>query len=369
MFPLSAKAKRNIHRILPHGIIWLFLGIIFFLVEIGVSEGIPASTGTRIALTPKVLVFALLAITLVGFMIGAIELFYLNHLLAKKSFFKKILYKFLFYSVLFLVITTITYPIAVTFELHTSLTDERVWRKFLQYLQSWNNVSSLLQLGTALLVSLFYTEFSENIGHGILVNFLTGKYHHPVQEERIFLFLDMNSSTAIAEQLGHEKYFELLKSFYHDLSPAIIEHAGEVYQYVGDEVVVTWPIKNGLENENCLNCFFEMQKDLSRNAQKYEKAYGIVPSFKGGIHSGTVTTGEIGVLKKEIIFTGDVLNTTARIQSLCHQYDEVLIISEDLKKQFPESAAFKFKPLGTIELRGKQQAVDLYAPHRKTFIL
>jgi hypothetical protein len=39
------------------------------------------------------------------------------------------------------------------------------------------------------------------------ISYLTGFYHKPRQEMRIFMFLDMRSSTAIAERLGHNNYF------------------------------------------------------------------------------------------------------------------------------------------------------------------
>lgn len=362
---LSAKTKRNLQRIIPHGIIWLFLGIVFFLVEAAITGGLPEATDSRIALTPEVLLFALIAITLVGLAIGAIELFFLNKRLAHKSFAKKILYKLLFYSALFFLITALTFPIAASIELKVSYFDALVWNKFGNYLYSWTNFSSLIQLGTALLVSLFYAEFSENIGHGILVNFLTGKYHRPIQEGRIFLFLDMKSSTSIAEKLGHEKYFKLLKDFYKDLSPAIIEHSGEIYQYVGDEVVISWSLHHGLLNRNCLGCFFAMQQDLLNKKALYEERYGVFPTFKGGMHMGTVTTGEIGALKKEIIFTGDVLNTTARIQALCNEYQETLIISEELWNKLQAAVSYQANPLGSIELKGKQHPVKLLAIQQK----
>jgi len=60
-----------------------------------------------------------------------------------------------------------------------------------------------------------------------LNNFFLGKYHHPVAEERIFMFVDMNSSTTIAENLGHVKYFEMLKEYFVDLSGAVIESPGD----------------------------------------------------------------------------------------------------------------------------------------------
>src|SRR4030095_4669483 len=117
-------------------------------------------------------------------------------------------------------------------------------------------------------ISLFYTEVSENLGQGVLNNFFRGKYHTPKEEERIFMFLDMKSSTTIAENIGHVKYFEMLREYFADLTDPIIEHVGEIYQYVGDEIVVSWKLNNGLQNNNCINCFFAMKSKIKAQARK-----------------------------------------------------------------------------------------------------
>ena len=66
------------------------------------------------------------------------------------------------------------------------------------------------------------------------------------------MFLDLRSSTAIAEKLGEERYFNFIKDVFKDVTPAIIYAKGEIYQYVGDEIVVSWKMNNGIENANCL---------------------------------------------------------------------------------------------------------------------
>ncbi len=142
----------------------------------------------------------------------------------------------------------------------------------------------------------------------------------------------MKSSTTIAENLGHVKYFEMLRAYYSDLSDPIIKYTGEIYQYVGDELVVSWKLKNGLQDNNCIECFFAMKAAIRKQTEKYNEKFGLLPEFKAGFHVGKVTTGEIGVIKKEIIFTGDVLNTAARIQGLCNLFEVDILISADLKK-------------------------------------
>ena len=206
----------------------------------------------------------------------------------------------------------------------------------------------------------FYTEVSESVSLSVLQNFFTGKYHKPVEEERIFMFLDMKSSTRIAESIGHIRYFEMLKEYYSDLSDSIINYSGEIYQYVGDEIVVSWTLKNGLQNNNCMLCFFDMKAAIKRQTEKYNGKFGLLPEFKAGFHLGKVTTGEIGVIKKEIIFTGDVLNTTARIQGLCNTYQVDILISHILIKKLDLDSKFQIKSLGENELRGRDEKIELF---------
>ena len=103
-----------------------------------------------------------------------------------------------------------------------------------------------------------------------------------------------------------------------------------------------------------------MQADLQKRSVFYQNKFGVVPSFKAGLHLGEVTTGEIGVLKKEIFYTGDVLNATARIQSLCKQYSLNLLISEELMHQLPLKNGLKGEFLGTTHLKGRAKPMNLY---------
>lgn len=357
---LSPKTKRNISRVLPFGVIWFVSGFVFFIVETAAVGGLDQRPSTAIQIDLKIFIFGTLANTLLGLLIGVVEVLFLNRIFSNKSLSRKIVYKTVFYILVLVLITVIMYPIAVSMELNTNILDKKVWAKLSKFLISDTFLSNELQLAVQLGLSLFYTEISENIGHGVLVNFFTGKYHTPKEEKRIFMFLDMKSSTTIAEKLGHVKYFELLNEYYIDLSDAIIKNSGEIYQYVGDEVVVSWKYKKGIENNNCIKCFFAMKQDLGKRANWYEKNFGIIPGFKAGIHFGNVTTGEIGALKKEIIFTGDVLNATARIQELCNQYGVDLIISGDLMNNLAKDAEFNFQSLGKVELRGREENIELF---------
>jgi adenylate cyclase len=90
-------------------------------------------------------------------------------------------------------------------------------------------------------------QVNSKFGHGEFGNIIRGKYNTPKEEKKIFMLLDLNSSTTIAEQLGNETYHELLKDFFADITNPILDNRGEIRQYVGDDVVVVWSHAEGIE--------------------------------------------------------------------------------------------------------------------------
>jgi len=218
------------------------------------------------------------------------------------------------------------------------------------------------------MVNIVTSAFKKAPGNQPNIQLTTAPVEEESQEmsevERIFMFLDITSSTAIAENLGHVKYFELLNDFFKDLAKPIESHKGEIYQYVGDEVVVSWALKEGIAEANCLHCFFDILDTIDDLSYKYLDKYDMVPTFKAGMHYGKVSTGTIGTIKKEIIYTGDVLNTTSRIEGLCNQHNVNLLLSKDLMNKIPNEDQFKFVEIGEISLRGKASFVTLFTSQR-----
>ncbi len=197
------------------------------------------------------------------------------------------------------------------------------------------------------------------LGDRKLTQLLLGRFYTPREEERIFMFLDLQSSTEIAERLGHIRYSQLLQDCFNDLG-VVVQNEAEVYQYVGDEAVLTWTIREGLRNGNCLKAFYSFTSRLARNEAHYQKRYQVRPFFKAGVHLGQVTVTEVGKYKREIVYHGDTLNTAARIQAQCNKMGRELLISEELKTALPETG-FQFEPMGDIRLRGKVKKVAIYA--------
>ena len=317
------------------------------------------ATNTKYNFTTSFLLIALGSFV-TGIFISTLEIFFLNRLFKKQNFLIAILIKALIYIILicgFLISVSI---VNNSFLQDLPMNDPLVLQSVEYFLIDFAFWSVVMYVGIVVILSLFILEVGDSLGRGVLSNFISGKYHKPIQEERIFMFLDMKSSTTIAESMGHVKYFRLLKAYYACMSDAIISFSGEVYQYVGDEIVISWTIAKGIKKNNCIECFYAIKNQFKKRAKKFEREFGVVPGFKAAIHLGKVTTGEIGEVKKEILFTGDVLNTTARIQSLCNSYNADLLVSGTLLNKLNLSENYKTNNLGEQELKGKDTKVTLY---------
>ncbi|MEQ9424867.1 MAG: adenylate/guanylate cyclase domain-containing protein [Cyclobacteriaceae bacterium] len=197
------------------------------------------------------------------------------------------------------------------------------------------------------------------LGPQKLLKLIFGRYYTPREEERIFMFLDLQSSTLLAEKLGHEKYSSMIQECFNDLG-VVVENEAEIYQYVGDEVVLTWKLRDGLRNLNCIQAFFNFKQQLKSKRQFYLDKFGCEPFFKAGLNEGLVMVTEIGRYKKEIAYHGDAINTAARIQGKCNELNQEFLISANLKDKLSPSA-HNFDALPPIPLKGKQKEVSIYA--------
>ena len=227
--------------------------------------------------------------------------------------------------------------------------------------KSWEYIFYILAIYYFFMTLLinFINQVNKKYGPGVLVPLLLGKYSIPKEEERIFMFMDLKSSTSIAEKLGHIKYSEFIRDSFMDINRELLPFRAEVYQYVGDEIVVTWRVPDGLKDFSCIRFFFATEKHFLDKAEYYTKNYGFLPHFKAGLHMGKVTVVEIGDIKRDIAYHGDTLNTAARIQSVCNEYNKKFLISEYLLKKIDANHHLKAEALGMIQLRGKTSTIGI----------
>lgn len=337
--------RRTSYKLKQLGIItgiWLIIGLF-----IPLYDRVALFTTNAVAPIPKYTIAESIIINMGAALIGALLggsllVFYINVKFRDKSY---------GYTILTVVISFVAVLAIVNIVLRAFDVPSDPLR-ILKNCMIWGVVVAITQL---------FLQINNKFGKGVFWNILRGKYNTPKEERRIFMFLDLNSSTTIAETLGDKKYHAFLKDIFTDITNPILDNKGEIYQYVGDEVIVAWKYEEGIQNSECVKCFFDIKYHLQQLNNKYTRLYGLTPTFKAGIHCGKVVAGEVGIIKRDITYSGDVLNTTSRIQNMCKEFNEEIILSGELADSLRLAGHFAAQTLGSIKLRGKQKEMQLVA--------
>lgn len=198
-------------------------------------------------------------------------------------------------------------------------------------------------------------------GFSMFLKSFFGKYKKPFEENRIFIFLDLVSSTQYSQKLRHEKYSAFLQECFYTISNSIVNNHGIVYQFVGDEVVVTWKGDKKDNYRRAIDFFFQFCDDLKKKEKLFMEKYGLLPEFTASLNSGNIMVAEVGDLKTEIAYHGSVLNTASRLQKQCKIYSANLLATEGFisnLKNTPHNYTYEY--LGLVLLSGKVNSEKIF---------
>lgn len=280
------------------------------------------------------------------------EIFYIRVFVRQMKFRTLVIYKSILYSVFFILIILIVVSSTRAIEQNKSLISYIGSSSFYDFIWHEDFNQIVIYALAITTIFIFVHQISKKMGSGILWNFISGNYHNPREEERIFMFMDLNNSTTLAEDLGDIEYNKLLNNFFFDITDSIITNYGEIYRYVGDEVVVSWKLKKGLKKAYCLRTFFQAKRAIHLNREKYLKSYGLVPSFSAGFHMGKVIVGEIGEIKSQISFIGNVMYETSEIEKSCRKHNAQSLISQTLLNLIKLPSIYSSNQEGILDTSG-----------------
>lgn len=339
-----------LRNVLTFTIGWLFSLLMWRLIRVSFIISSLKVFGLSFSLLNFVL-FIVITSIIAGLSFGSIQ-FYNDFLPKKKKSFGFLIVKAI---VAHFLIMLCLYGVIFLALKYSKLGPELSFQTFIKNPLIVSNFLYALLTNTIIIIIMYLNKL---LGRGVLFKLLTGQFYIPKEEFRVFMFLDLESSTQHAENLGHIRYSKLIQDCFYDLR--VIAHTKvEVYQYVGDEAVLTWKANKNIDN--CLLAFFLFKKQLQLKSDYYEQAYGFVPVFKAGAHIGLVTVTEVGGLKREIAYHGDTLNIASRIQGLCKTFNEDVLISSELHNRINNKSQYKFKALENLILRGKKESTLIYA--------
>ncbi len=255
--------------------------------------------------------------------------------------------------IVLLVISITLIIIALQFSFNSFWSDEVA--NPLSIIFSKEFISIFIEIFIITFFIVFFIELEKHLGDHFIFNFFFSKYKKPIEENRVIMFLDLKDSTSIAEKIGNKAFVSFINYCYKIMSKSVIKNKATILKYVGDEVILTWKERKGIQNSNCVNMYFDFFDDLEKHKNDFIERYGIFPVFKAGLHSGEVTAAFLGSIKKQMDYSGDVMNTTARIQGVCNQYDANVLISSDLASLMPETEAFVYSKIGEVQFKGKAE--------------
>jgi adenylate cyclase len=223
----------------------------------------------------------------------------------------------------------------------------------------------LLFAVAAAILTTSFLEVRKLHNPGEIWRLLSGRYHYPEEESRVFLFADLVNSTHIAETLGHLAFSAFLRSCFSDVSEAILAWRGQVYQHAGDAVIVSWPLAEGLKNAACLRCFFDMVEALEAKRERYLAEFGREPRLRAGIHGGAVMTTWVGEARKDLAFHGDTVNLTARLEGLCKALEVQCLASAVVCGATTLPPHLEARSVGDVELKGRAAPMPVFEVRRR----
>lgn len=173
----------------------------------------------------------------------------------------------------------------------------------------------------------------------------------------ICLFTDAAQYTRLSEQLPPDTLGDLMNRYYETIFEAVHSHRGIISDVVGDAAMALWPSDepdSELRNASC-RAALELIKAVERFNDK-NQAHQLPTRI--GMHCGQVLLGNVGAAGRlEYRATGDVVNTTSRIEGMNKHFGTRLLVSDDL---LFDQNDFLYRPLGTFVLAGKSQPIRLH---------
>ena len=310
--------------------------------------------------------FNLINGTLAGFFIGlvvaSLELFVFSGKLRRISFISIFILRVGIYFLLAIGVTLTLF--VVSRSLKFKLTTAQVFQstEFQTYLLTDYHLV-LVFCFLAIGIAVFTLQMSRKLGMKDLLALITGKYRSPNKEKRIFMFISLGGSEQIINQIGNLKYHNLINDFIHDISSIIRIHRGEIVHYTEDEVVVVWELQTGLKHANCIRTYFEICHKIVGHFEYYHTNYGLLPKPKCALHAGPVIKAEVGEIKSEIAFFGDVVNTTSRILYEGIRKGIDIMASKNVIEILELPVHYILKEQGLFTPRGKLNQIKLYSLH------
>ncbi len=338
-------------------LIFILLGICAGLFFVSLNDGLgdwyPFVNGGIIGLA-------------LGIATAYFEFFLDKNWMKQKSLIAIIAVRTIYYTVIVSLVIIIEIGVARMIKNHLSFPELLMNKEFNEYVYGGEFITSVFYALALVAFVNFNYEINRKLGQGVLLSLITGRYHHPREVEKVFLFINLSNARQIIKQIGRLQFHEFINEVIYDITTPIITRRGVIYHYVDNEMVIKWKKTEGMRNANAIHCFFEIKERLKENQPNYLKRFSVIPEINGALHVGPVVKGEIGLIRSEIVYHGDTMNTTSRILDKCKSFSTDIIASSQLLELIDLPGNYTQRKCDNVLLRGKNTLVELYAVHQIT---
>ncbi len=182
--------------------------------------------------------------------------------------------------------------------------------------------------------------------------------------EATILFTDIEGFTAISETMTPTDLITTLNDYFSVVTKPIVEHGGVINQFQGDAILATFNIPEALSDHAAQAVRAALAVQAALRVRDFGD--GVVIRSRIGINSGEIVGGLVGTGNR-LGYTvhGDDVNLAARLEQLNKDYGTRIVVSQRTR-ELAGSAAFRFKQLGTTNVRGRKTPVVIYTVDEDT---
>jgi class 3 adenylate cyclase len=163
---------------------------------------------------------------------------------------------------------------------------------------------------------------------------------------------DIRGFTSFAEGLSPAEVLAFLNRFQGLLASIVQEYGGMVDKFMGDGMLAVFGAPDPLPNHS---------EQAIKAALVMLDSIGIIGAVRLGIgiHSGKVVAGCLGNDDHlEFTVIGDTVNVASRLESLCKELNQALVISGTTVAQV--QGKYPWRSLGVSAIRGRAQSLEIF---------
>lgn len=183
-------------------------------------------------------------------------------------------------------------------------------------------------------------------------------------KEVTVLFTDIKSFTAFSEAHPPQEVVSRLNEYLGAMVHVIEQHDGTVDKFIGDGIMAYWgaPLTQPDHAKLAVDCIKAIHRRMGELSEKWKKEGVEAFTIRGGIQSGEVVAGNIGLSGKKMEYTviGDTVNQAARLESTAKYYGITFLVGEETYQR--TRGICRYRELDKIRVVGKQFPVTIYEP-------